>query len=90
MQKVLPIRSNVSRMATTQPVLLVQGSNARGEAVWHFVQVEPVSLPLLQRESKMQPMVDVTRYGKVLASGVGAEPYPHVVQRMKAVYGYKG
>jgi hypothetical protein len=90
MSQVLPLRSVSVRAMATQPVVLVHGTNTQDVAVWHFVRVESARMPLLQREAKDHAGIDASRYGEILASGMGDTPPPHIMNRMKAVYGYKG
>jgi hypothetical protein len=57
-----------------QNIYLIKGED-KGLECWHYVHIDQVKLPLLQRLMDQVPCeIDVSRYGSVLRSGWGPEP----------------
>jgi hypothetical protein len=69
-------------------VFFVRGNDATGVAAWYFVLVEPAKRVAFRKALAGQ--VQLTAYGRIIASGYGADPPADVRERMRTEYGFAG
>jgi hypothetical protein len=86
-QQIVPRASVAAGSASV--VLASSLRDASGRVAWYFVRVASPKLEAFQREIA-KSVIDFTAFGEVVASGYGAHPPAHVVERMRHSYGYKG
>ena len=67
-------------------VFLVRGNDSTGRPAWYFVLVDPAKRAAFRKAFSGQ--LQLNAYGRILASGFGAEPPPDVRERMKTEYGF--
>ena len=66
-------------------IFLTQGKYL-GVYTWHYVKVDMLKLPLLQKAIKSGTL-DVSQYGEILYSGWGVNPPDDVRRKVDALYG---
>jgi hypothetical protein len=69
-------------------VFLVRGNDSTGRAAWYFVLVDPAKKAAFRKAFSGQ--LQLNAYGRILASGYGADPPADVRERMKTEYGFTG
>jgi hypothetical protein len=69
-------------------VFLVRGNDSTGRAAWYFVLVDPAKRAAFRKAFSGQ--LELSAYGRILASGYGADPPDDVRERMKTEYGFAG
>jgi len=69
-------------------VFLVRGNDSTGCAAWYFLLVDPAKKTAFQRASAGE--LELNAYGRIIASGYGADPPAEVRERMKTEYGFTG
>jgi len=68
-------------------VIYLSQGHYDGRATWHYLLVNKMKLPLLQREAKLHNTVDLTSYGSIVFSGFGENPPEEVKYYVKKIYG---
>lgn len=58
-----------------------------GKAIWHYILVDKIKLPILLKDAELHKQVDVTRYGNILFSGFGEKPPEEVKICIQKKYG---
>ena len=69
-------------------LFLVRGNDSTGRAAWYFVLVDPAKKTAFRKASTGQ--LELNAYGRIVASGYGADPPTDVRDRMKTEYGFTG
>jgi hypothetical protein len=69
-------------------MFLVRGNDSTGRAAWYFVLVDSAKKTAFRKAFTGQ--VELNAYGRIIASGYGADPPTGVRDRMKAEYGFTG
>ena len=69
-------------------MFLVRGNDSTGRPAWYFVLVDPAKKVAFRKAFSGQ--VELNAYGRIVASGYGADPPASVRDRMKAEYGFTG
>lgn len=69
-------------------MFLVRGNDSTGRAAWYFVLVDPAKKVAFRKAFSGQ--VELNAYGRIIASGYGADPPTSVRERMKIEYGFTG
>ncbi|MBN9119865.1 MAG: hypothetical protein J0I06_12010 [Planctomycetes bacterium] len=67
-------------------LFLVRGNDSTGRAAWYFVLVDPAKKAAFRRAAVGQ--LELNAYGRIVASGYGADPPSDVRERMKTEYGF--
>ena len=85
-----PARSYADRVRRERGnnVFLVRGNDSTGRPAWYFVLVDPAKRAAFRKAFSGQ--LQLNAYGRILASGYGADPPPDVCERMKTEYGFAG
>lgn len=65
-------------------IYLSQGTYA-GRAVWHYVLVDKMRLPILQKRAQTEA-IDLKDFGHILFSGFGEQPPEEVTSFIKQKY----
>ena len=60
-------------------------ADSNGQRAWFYIEAEKTKKELLLRAVK-EPRFDLTKYGKVLYKGWGAEPPADVVAKLEEEY----
>jgi hypothetical protein len=85
-----PARSYADRVRRERGnnVFLVRGNDSTGRPAWYFVLVDPAKKAAFRKAFSGQ--LQLNAYGRILASGYGADPPDDVRERMKTEYGFTG
>ena len=67
-------------------LFLIRGNDSTGRAAWYFVLVDPAKRAAF-RKASAGPL-ELNAYGRIVASGYGADPPADVRERMTAEYGF--
>jgi hypothetical protein len=69
-------------------IYLVRGHDITGRAAWYYIMVDKPKKRIFEVRAK-QGQLELTDYGKILASGYGESVPPATKQRMEDEYGFK-
>lgn len=85
-----PARSYADRVRGERGnnVFLVRGADSTGRPAWYFVLVDPAKRAAFRKA--FSGTLELNAYGRVLASGYGADPPGDVRARMATEYGFTG
>jgi hypothetical protein len=83
-----PARSYAERVRRERGnnVFLVRGNDSNGRAAWYFVLVDPAKRAAFRKALAGQ--LQLNAFGRIVASGFGADPPADVCERMKTEYGF--
>lgn len=76
------------RRERSDNVFLVRGNDSTGRAAWYFLLVDPAKKAAFRKAARGQ--LELNAYGRIIASGYGADPPSDVRDRMKTEYGFNG
>lgn len=61
---------------------LIKGFD-KGLECWYYVDVPRLAAGLFSKEAVKGANINLEKYGKVIVSGWGSEPYPHILDRIE-------